>query len=144
MIRKIWMKIERNRHMNKNLLSLVLLSALIFTGCQNQQAGSVKVADNSGNIDVKAGQSFMIKLESNATTGYQWRLAEHKKGIVEKVSNTYVPSKTEGRMVGSGGIEEWTFKAIAKGKVIIVLEYVRPWEKDVPPVKRAVYQVIVK
>jgi inhibitor of cysteine peptidase len=138
------MSIERNVYMKKILLNSLLLLAVILTGCQNQQAASIKVVTNSGNIEVKVGQSFIIKLESNATTGYSWRLAEHKPGIVEKVSNTYVPSKTEGRMVGSGGIEEWTFKAIAKGKVIIILEYVRPWEKDVPPVKREVYQVIIK
>ncbi len=129
----------------KNILLIsVLLSAVIFSGCHNQKAGSVQVADNSGNIETKVGESFMIKLESNVTTGYSWRLAELKPGIVEKVNNIYVQNQTDGRMVGSGGIEEWTFKAIAKGKVIITLEYVRPWEKDVPPIKRALYQVTVK
>ena len=42
------------------------------------------------------------------------------------------------------GIEEWTFKAVAKGNVAITLEYIRPWEKDVPPIKKSVYQVTVK
>ena len=130
--------------MKKNfLLSLTLLAAILI-GCHNQQAASVKVADNSGTIETKAGETFMIKLESNPTTGYSWRLATLQSGIVEKVSNVYKSTKTQERIVGSGGIEEWTFKAAAKGKVTMTLEYVRPCEKDVPPVKIAVYQVTVK
>ncbi len=138
------MNIERNARMKIILLSSLLFSAIFLTGCQNKQSTSLIVADNTGNIYAKTGDSFVIKLESNATTGYSWQLAEFKSGIVKKVSNIYVPSKTEGRLAGSGGIEEWTFKAIAKGKVIITFEYVRPWEKDVPPIKRALYQVTVK
>ncbi len=130
--------------MKKIFLSSTLLFAVILIGCHTEQAALVKDGENSSAINVKAGDTFVIKLESNPTTGYSWRLAELKPGIVEKVSNDYVQTKTEGRIVGSGGIEDWTFKAVAKGKVIITLEYARPWEKDVLPVKRAVYQVIVK
>jgi inhibitor of cysteine peptidase len=130
--------------MKKNILSSLTLLAAIVIGCHNQEAASVKVADNSGTIETKIGEPFIIKLESNVTTGYSWRLAELEPGIVEKIGNVYKPTKTQDRIVGSGGIEEWTFKAVAKGKVTITLEYVRPWEKDVAPVHKAVYQVIVK
>jgi inhibitor of cysteine peptidase len=140
---KLWKSFERNVQMEKIFLSSFLL-AVILSGCHNQEATSIIVADNTGNIAAKVGDTFMIKLESNHTTGYSWRLADLKRGIIEIVSNVYEPSKTQSGIVGSGGIEEWTFKAIAKGKVIITLEYVRPWEKDVPPIKRALYQVIVK
>ena len=121
-----------------------MLLAIILTGCHNQQATSVIPADNTGNIAAKVGDTFVIKLESNATTGYSWRLAELKTGTVEKVSNVYEPAKTQGRLVGSGGIEVWTFKAVSKGNVTITLEYVRPWEKDIPPIKTAKYSVSVK
>ncbi len=130
--------------MKKNLLLSLTLPAVILMGCHNQQASSVKSSNNSGIIETKAGETFMIKLESNPTTGYSWRLAELKSGIVEKISNVYKQTATEERLVGSGGIEEWTFKALAKGKVTITFEYVRPWEKDVRPVKTATYLVTVK
>jgi len=130
--------------MKKNLLSSLALLAGVLIGCHNQQATSGKVVDNPGTIETKIGETFMIKLDSNPTTGYSWRMAALKPGIVEKVSNVYKPTKTQERIVGSGGIEEWTFKAVAKGNVAITLEYVRPWEKDVPPIKKTVYQVSVK
>ena len=31
-------------------------------------------------------------------------------------------------MVGAGGVENWTFKALAKGETTISMEYSRPWE----------------
>jgi len=127
----------------KILLSLTLLAAFLL-GCRNQPQAPVKISDNSGTIVTKVGEIFMITLESNITTGYSWRLAELKPGIVEQVSNVYKPFNTQERIVGSGGVEEWTFKAVAKGNVAITLEYVRPWEKDVPPIKKSVYQVSVK
>jgi len=125
------------------LASLVLLTGILI-GCRNQQTSSEKVTDNSGTIETKIGETFIIKLESNVTTGYSWRLVEPLPKIVEKVSNVYKPAQTQEKIVGAGGIDEWTFKAVAKGKVTIAFEYVRPWEKDVPPVKKVGYQVIVK
>ncbi len=130
--------------MKKFIFASLLLSVVILTGCHNQKTASIQVADSSGNVEAKVGELFMIQLEANHTTGYSWRLAEYKPVIIEKVSSNYVPTKTQGRIVGSGGTEEWIFKAVSKGKVIIIFEYARPWEKDVPPIKRAVYQVVVK
>ncbi len=62
-----------------------------------------------------------------------WRVLSEKK---------YEESRT--RMVGAGGREVWTFRAVGRGECKIGLKYVRPWEKDVPPVREAVFQVIVK
>ncbi|MBN1972768.1 MAG: protease inhibitor I42 family protein [Sedimentisphaerales bacterium] len=130
--------------MKKNTLSALILTALILMGCSNKQTNSDNGTGDSASIVKKVGESFVIKLESNRTTGYSWRLAELKSGIVEKVSDVYKPNETAGNIVGSGGIEEWTFKAVAKGTVTITLEYARPWEKDIPPVKTASCTVTVK
>jgi predicted secreted protein len=46
-------------------------------------------------------------------------------------------------MVGAGGKEIWTFKALGSGKTTIDMEYVRPWEKRVEPVDRANFLVNV-
>lgn len=129
--------------MKNALLTSVILLTGMLTGCHAEQPQSTKAADNSGAIETKVGETFIIKLESNPTTGYLWRLAEPAPKIVEKVSNVYKATDTQGKIVGSGGIEEWTFKAIAKGKVTITFEYVRPWEKDVAPVKKEAYEINV-
>ena len=40
----------------------------------------------------------------------------------------------ETEMVGAGGQEVWTFKAIEPGETTIDMEYVRPWETGIEPV----------
>ena len=96
----------------------------------------------SGLIKVKVGQEFNITLESNPTTGYQWQLAkELDRSIVELVRSEYRPS--ESGLLGAGGTEVWTFKAVKGGTAEISFEYVRSWETDVPPIKEKNFGIIV-
>jgi len=96
----------------------------------------------SGLIKVKVGQEFNITLESNPTTGYQWQLAKQlDRSIVELVRSEYRPS--ESGLLGAGGIEVWTFKAVKSGTAEISFEYVRSWETDVPPIKEKSFGIIV-
>lgn len=93
-------------------------------------------------INTKAGNTFKIQLESNASTGFQWKLAVPlDEKIVKLVSSDYIAPNTN--LVGAGGKEVWVFKAIKKGTTKISLKYVRPWEK-IAPVSQKVYTIIVK
>jgi len=96
----------------------------------------------TGPLAVASGQQFALTLESNRTTGYQWQLAEPLDGaIVTLVGTEY--ATPEARLPGAAGREIWTFQAVGQGKTMISLEYVRPWEKDVPPAKTADFLVVV-
>ena len=130
--------------MKKTITSVLVLSALFVAGCNSRQKESNYDAGQSGAIEINVGDSFIIRLESNPTTGYTWSLVESPKGIVEKVSAVYEPHETEGRLLGSGGTEVWTFKAIAKGKVTLTFDYARPWEANAAPIKEQAYIVTVK
>jgi predicted secreted protein len=77
------------------------------------------------NITVKVGQTFIIQLKSNATTGYQWQITGPLSPAVVKVANVYVPSKTSSTTVGSGGVENWTFKGVSAGQALIQMEYLQ-------------------
>ena len=138
------MSFEGQVQMKKFFLTLLLLFAVILTGCHNQQAASMKVVDNSGTIEVKAGETFVIKLESNPTTGYSWSLAEYDSKVTKQESNVYEPTKTAANVVGSGGTEVWAFKAITKGETKLTFQYTRPWEKDVPPINKETYKITVE
>ena len=96
------------------------------------------------NLDeVKVGQEFNITLESNPTTGYQWQLANSlNETILEFIGSEYKPS--ESGLIGSGGEETWTFRAVNSGTTEISLKYVRPWETDVLPIKEQTFAIIVK
>lgn len=46
--------------------------------------------------------------------------------------------------IGAGGNEVWIFEAAGSGKTEIILKYVRPWEKNVPPAKTVTFKVNIK
>jgi inhibitor of cysteine peptidase len=93
-------------------------------------------------IKVKSGSEFSLALASNPTTGYQWSLAGTPNKTVVQFSGKHFRPSAPGR-IGSGGEETWTFKAVGKGKTLILLRYARSWEKNVEPIRQAAFVVEV-
>jgi inhibitor of cysteine peptidase len=92
-------------------------------------------AQDSKPLAVTSGQEFNITLASNPTTGYKWDLAKPLDSkLVTLITNQFIRPDT--RLVGAGGKEIWTFKAVGEGKTQIDLKYIRPWEKDVDPARK--------
>ena len=94
-------------------------------------------------IHTKTGEIFSITLDSNPTTGYQWQLANLvDEKVLKLISSEYRMAETN--MVGAGGKEVWTFKALSTGQTTIVFEYVRLWEKDKEPAKKAAFTINIQ
>lgn len=99
---------------------------------------------SSGKGAIKAGanEEFRITLDSNATTGFEWDFAAPlDDSVVRFVSKVYEGPKTQ--LMGAGGKEVWTFRAVSRGKTEIHLKYSRPWEEG-PAARNAVYSVVVE
>ena len=89
------------------------------------------------------GEEFTVRLSSNRTTGYRWRLAMSlDERVVRLVRCEYVPFGTA--VVGVGGEEIWTFVAAGRGDTEIVMEYVRPWEVSHSKMKTATIEISVR
>ena len=110
---------------------LLILSLLLLSSCTQLEV-----------INARAGENFIITLESNPTTGYSWQLAKPlDEKIVQLVGSEYTPSRTD--LVGAGGTEEWTFLAVKKGTTRVSLKYVRPWEEDKTAANEIVFLIRV-
>jgi inhibitor of cysteine peptidase len=93
-------------------------------------------------VKVRKGQTFTLTLRSNPTTGYIWQLGKPPEdGVIQFIDNQYRGDKSG--LVGAGGREIWTFKAVGTGETTIDLKYVRPWEKNTAPAKSALFKVVV-
>jgi predicted secreted protein len=93
-------------------------------------------------VELSVGQSLVVTLDSNASTGYSWYLAQNSdETVLNKTGNKYVAPQTT--LVGAGGKEEWTFKALKKGNSTISMGYSRPWEST-PPIETFDLTVVVK
>ncbi len=122
---------------------LVLAVVLAVAGCTDHPLAPEPASDPSVPIQVEAGARFAIRLESNPSTGYSWRLARPlDERVVRALSSIYEPP--ENPVPGAGGWERWLFAAVTPGRAQIDLEYVRPWETDVPPARTASFTVEVR
>jgi inhibitor of cysteine peptidase len=98
--------------------------------------------DPSKPIHATAGQIFSIELASNPSTGYSWQLGKPlNTAVLQLVNNIFDQAQTN--MIGAGGKEIWTFKAVGKGSATVDLNYTRPWEKNTPAAKTSSFQVMV-
>lgn len=116
-------------------LAFIVVNVL-FTVCAQEYDSDNQI------IEADTGQTFIITIGSNHTTGYQWNFAAPiDKKILEFIGSRYIPPKKN--LPGAGGKEEWSFKAIAAGTTTIMLEYMRPWAGD-PSAKKVIFTVIVR
>ena len=83
-------------------------------------------AQNNATVHVKQGNYIILQLPENPTTGYQWNLTTTPGLLV--TNDTYVPSDTTGKLVGSGGTRVWDMTATGKGEQAIRAIYCRSWE----------------
>lgn len=115
----------------------LLVPALWLAACAPSAGTSVTVScDDFGaqpnvtkQMTVANGNSFTVKLCSNATTGYRWSESAQisDPAVVQQISHQVVaPEDTS--IVGAPGNEVWTFKALKKGTSTVKMEYSRPWE----------------
>ena len=80
-------------------------------------------------VEVSAGDSLMVTLCSNVTTGYQWSETAviGDNTVVQQTSHKF-EAPAESDLVGAPGKEVWTFDALKKGTSIISMVYSQPWE----------------
>ncbi|MFA5056289.1 MAG: protease inhibitor I42 family protein [Dehalococcoidia bacterium] len=101
------------------------------------------VAESGQQIELSPGDSLIVTLDSNPSTGYAWSISEiGDEAVIDDVSNEFVGADTG--MVGAGGQEVWTFEAIDEGTSTIEMQYSRSWETDVEPVETFIVTVVVK
>lgn len=90
-------------------------------------------ADNGEALKLDEGDTLLVRLQSNPTTGYSWDILDNTDLILESQGDKYVPPKT--RRAGASGYQEFEFKAVGMGEVSLKMVYQRPFDKPPKPVK---------
>ena len=95
-------------------------------------------------IETSPGKNFQILIEANPTTGYHWEIVgELDKSVVEFVSKEYQSTSQPGS-VGGGGVDVWTFKAVAAGQTKITLGSYPPSNTTTDPAETETFGISVK
>lgn len=123
------------------LVSLALSLALTLAACDR----GVRVDDEDYGTTVKvaSGETLIVRLGSNRTTGYGWRVRDLPDCLAQDGEPEY-ESKGAPGMMGAPGEETWRFTAGDAGEGALVLEYVRSWEEEQPPANLYEINVVVE
>lgn len=123
------------------LLAILLTTVAVRAGPSNV-APTVFIA-GEGTVTVAAGQTFLIALDSNPTTGYSWSaLPGFDAAVVTVVGSSY--RGPDRALPGAGGTQIVVLRALAPGTTKLRLGYARPFERGIPPVKRAEFSIRVR
>ena len=131
--------------MNAKTATLLLLHlSLMTTNPLHAQPQIASDVDNGRTIELQVGQAFQLMLGSNPTTGYRWVYDGKSSIVVQEGQPVYAADNPDKGLMGGGGVERWTFRALKPGTETLRLEYRRPWEQAVEPANRVEFPVIVK
>lgn len=86
-------------------------------------------ADTDNEVTVRAGGSVLVRLPSNASTGYSWTVMKATNASVtaSDMSETAQPEPGSGSMmVGGGGTTTFRIRVGSPGMASVVLGYVPP------------------
>ncbi len=125
----------------KKIITLLLL-AILLVACSPKPAGPT---DPEQTIDVRTGEEFTLILESNPTTGYHWDIVKGSldENLVQFVNQEYQSTSDRG-LVGGGGVDIWTFKALKSGETKITLGYYPPSNTPTDPQQTQTFSVNIK
>ena len=112
-------------------------------GAQQKGAPSVVIItdqDNGKDIDLPAGDTLVIRLKSNPSTGYRWAIKGDPSPLRLVKSSTKKTGQT-GHAVGVPVTQEFRLKVASAGMASLTLEYSRPWEYTAAPAKTLAVKV---
>jgi len=90
--------------------------------------------DDGTTVEVAGGDTIVVRLEENPTTGFRWAIDGITGGSVSVAGDDFTPAEDAG--IGGGGWRTLTFSATQPGSSRIDLKRWRDWEGDPSIVQR--------
>lgn len=102
-------------------------------------------ATDGQTIHATVGQSIVVRLAANASTGYAWSKPDliGRSVVPDGLGRYEAKRQVDEPRDGAGGI--WTTPLLAQspGTTEVRMSYRRPWETDTPPVRTFALKVVV-
>jgi predicted secreted protein len=125
-------------------LMVLALMAGILIACMPAAADPINIGEQDANktIELKTGETLVVSLDGNITTGFNWVPGSQNPALLKQVGEAEVTPASN--LLGAAGKIVLKFEAAAKGQTILHLDYKRPWEQNTPPEKTFEVIVVVK
>ncbi len=87
-------------------------------------------AKTATTVDAKVGDTVVLSLEANPTTGYEWTFTAGDTFTIQK--SEYVPDPNPDQLAGRGGTQVVTLTVTKAGASDLLGTYARSWETPSP------------
>lgn len=127
------------------LIWLVLISCLVLlalAACGSGSEVKLEEGDDGSQVELAGGQTLVVRLEGNPTTGYTWETAEIDQKVLRQVGEPQFEADSDA--AGSAGVQTLRFETVTSGSTTLKLVYARPWEEGLPPQETFTVQVKVR
>jgi predicted secreted protein len=116
-------------------LAAAVVVGILACGAAKLAAGTadtitVGSAANGSTRAMHRGDSLVVRLRSNPSTGYAWRVCSGARPVLVLVARRYVPPSSG--LLGAPGTAVFRFRAAKAGTTVLRLAYARPWETRAP------------
>ncbi|MFN2155296.1 MAG: protease inhibitor I42 family protein [Anaerolineae bacterium] len=123
--------LQRTLRVSATLVAFVVLA--FAAGCGSSGEIELTAADDGRQIEMQQGQTLVVSLESNPSTGYRWERAPVEDEILQQAGEPEFRQGGRSGLVGTPGQQIFRFQAAATGTTRLDLVYHRPWEQEAKP-----------
>lgn len=130
--------------MRRNLIifGVCFMAVLMLTACKGKTM-KISADDNGSSLSMKPGETLLLSIDGNPTTGYIWEIESVDKNILQPAGEPDYSTdiKLKPGMTGVGGTYKFKFTAVNPGTTDLKLKYWRTFEPENPPIET--FEVIV-
>lgn len=112
------------------LFLFVLLAVLCRPRMALAETRVLTDADNGGTFHLRAGDMLELRLRSNPSTGYMWSVQAASTPLLKLTGQSQTKPTEPG--VGRPIFQIFRFQPARRGRGMLLLHYVRSWEKPAP------------
>jgi len=102
---------------------------------------TVNNTNNNSQIIIEKGNIVTVELLTNPGTGYSWQIIKNDPDKLKSLGDS-VLKPIEAEAPGASENQVFRFLAQNSGSTTLELHYLRPWERNIPPLKT--YQINVQ
>jgi inhibitor of cysteine peptidase len=115
------------------VLAVALIVVLSISACGKSGGASVTLreTDTGRTIELKRGDTLIVELEGNPTTGFLWEVESVDATILKQQGEPEYKAGEPGKIGGVGAFV-FTLEASDKGQTELQMVYRRPSDKETP------------
>ena len=110
-----------------NLALFTFLMSSGYVGPSKAMEVHLTESANGREVELRVGQSLVLSLPENRTTGYSWQLVKNGAAVCRLVEDV---NEQTAQRIGSPGSHRWRFVAEKPGVSTIEMHLIRPWKAD--------------